>query len=101
MLFEGGIFAALLMLAFAWLVIRRLVLLTREAWRNHRLRREEMAAAICGCGLLGFLLHSLVEFNMHIPANAITAAFLAGAFLRPLRRNGERATDSNGEAASD
>ena len=35
-------------------------------------------------GLLGLLLHSLVEFNMHIPANAILGALLAGAYLRPL-----------------
>ena len=41
-------------------------------------------AALCGLGLLGFLLHSLVDFNMHIPANAIMASLLAGVFLRPL-----------------
>ena len=36
----------------------------------------------CGVGLLAFLLHSWVEFNMHIPALAVTAAFLSGVFLR-------------------
>jgi hypothetical protein len=41
-----------------------------------------MASALCGLGLLGLLLHSLVEFNMHIPANAILGALLAGAYLR-------------------
>lgn len=84
MLFEGGIFAVLLMLAFAWLAIARLLELTRIARREGRFRREEMASALCGLGLLGFLLHSFVEFNMHIPANAIVACLLAGVYLRPL-----------------
>lgn len=84
MLFEGGIFAALLMAAFAWLAAARGIALVRLALRERRLRREAMACAVCGLGLLGFLAHSLVEFNMHIPANAIVAALLAGAFLRPL-----------------
>ena len=35
-------------------------------------------------GALALLLHSWVEFNMHIPALALTAAFLMGVFLRPL-----------------
>lgn len=94
MLFEGGLFAALLMAAFAWLLVARAIVLVRLVLRERRLRREEMAAAVCGLGLLGFLLHSLVEFNMHIPANAIAAALLAGACLRPLppdeRREGPR-----------
>jgi hypothetical protein len=36
--------------------------------------------------LLGLLLHSLVEFNMHIPANAILGAMLAGVYLRPFEK---------------
>jgi O-antigen ligase len=32
-------------------------------------------------GLAAMLLHSLVDFNFHIPANAATAAILAGALL--------------------
>lgn len=87
MLFEGGIFAVLLMAAMGWLLVTRAVALVRAGMRRRRLRTEEMAAAICGLGLLGFLLHSFVEFNMHIPANAILAALLAGAYLRPLGTN--------------
>jgi O-antigen ligase len=86
MLFEGGIPAALLMAAFAWLAGARAVVLVRAWMRRRRLRRAEMVAALCGLGLLGFLLHSLLEFNMHIPANAIVAALLAGVYLRPLDR---------------
>jgi len=32
-------------------------------------------------GLAAFLLHGLVDFNLHIPANAATAAILAGIVL--------------------
>jgi O-antigen ligase len=85
LLFEGGVFAVLLMGAFAWLAGSRTVALVREARKRRRLRSEQMLAAVCGIGLLGFLLHSLVEFNMHIPANAVAAALLAGVFLRPSR----------------
>lgn len=85
LLFEGGIFSVLLMGAFAWLAIARAVALVRAGLRRRRLHREELLTAICGLGLLGFLLHSLVEFDMHIPANAIMACLLAGVYLRPLQ----------------
>jgi hypothetical protein len=91
LLFEGGIFAVVLMAAFGWLAVSRAILLVRNALRRRRLRREEMVSAICGLGLLGFLLHSFVEFNMHIPANAIMASLLAGVYLRPL--DGEESAD--------
>jgi hypothetical protein len=90
MLMEGGIFAVVLAAAFLWLAGSRAALLVKAAFRDSGLSQEKMAAALCGLGLLGFLLHSFVEFNMHIPANAIVAALLAGAFLRPLDRNGAR-----------
>ena len=96
LLFEGGIFAVLLMAAFAWLALARAVLLVRIARRRGWLRREEMAAALCGLGLLGFLLHCFVDFNMHIPANAIAAALLAGVYLRPLQPR-EDTEESNGD----
>jgi hypothetical protein len=101
MLFEGGIFAAVLIAAFGYLAFQRVVLLTRAGLHNRRLRRDEMAAAMCGCALLGFLVHSLVEFNMHIPANAIVAALLAGAFLRPFKSREDSADEGEEEAAGD
>ena len=90
MLFEGGASSLVLALAFLWLTIGRAVLLARSAARRGDLHNEEMAAALCGLGLLGLLVHSLVEFNMHIPANAIAASLLAGAYLRPLRPHSSR-----------
>jgi hypothetical protein len=84
MLFEGGIFFVLLAAAFAWLAGERAFHLASSALRERTLDREAMAAALCGFGLLGLLLHSLVDFNLRIPANAILGALLAGVYFRPL-----------------
>ncbi len=84
LLFEGGVFFVLLAAGFLWLAARRAWHLVHVARRDRKLDRDAMAATVCGLGLLGLLLHSLVEFNMRIPANAILAALLAGAYLRPL-----------------
>ena len=84
MLFEGGIVFVLAAAAFAWLAGQRALRLAQLVRQGHRLDRDAMAAAVCGLGLLGFLLHSLVEFNMRIPANAMLATWLAAVYLRPL-----------------
>ena len=89
LLFEGGMFAVVLAAAFLWLAIRRVLVLLRAAAGPGLLTADQMVSAFCGIGLSGFLVHSLVEFNMHIPANAILAALLAGAFLRPLNAEPE------------
>ncbi|MEJ6021327.1 O-antigen ligase family protein [Ramlibacter sp. PS4R-6] len=81
MLFDGGVFALILVAAFVFLAAPRAASLVRTSAGE---QRETRASALCGLGLLGFLLHSLVEFNMHIPANAILASLLAGVYLRPL-----------------
>jgi hypothetical protein len=88
MLFEGGIFFVVFAVAFLWLAVQRAVRLARMALRERTLERDAMAASLCGLGLLGLLLHSLVDFNLRIPANAILGALLAGAYFRPLA--GER-----------
>jgi hypothetical protein len=84
MLFEGGMFFVLFAAAFAWLAFERGWRLVHTALRDRILDRDAMAAALCGLGLLGLLLHSLVDFNLRIPANAILGALLAGAYLMPL-----------------
>ncbi|WP_418321489.1 O-antigen ligase family protein [Piscinibacter sakaiensis] len=67
-----------------------LALVLRQLWqlRRARKRRGEVAGPVllrllAGLGVLAMLLHSWVEFNMHIPALAMTAALLMGIFLRP------------------
>ena len=39
-------------------------------------------AVACGLGALATALHALVDYPLHIPANAMMAAFLLGVFLR-------------------
>ncbi|HSV45252.1 MAG TPA: O-antigen ligase family protein, partial [Ramlibacter sp.] len=63
LLFEGGLLAALLAALFAALVLAQAIRLARRAWREGELDRQALPSALCGLGLLGFLLHSLVEFN--------------------------------------
>jgi O-antigen ligase len=76
-LFEGGVFAAALIIAFAAFYVRRWPHLWRaEHWS--RLRFVQIAAGI-SLFLLG--LHGLVDFNLHIPANAIYFAFIAALFF--------------------
>lgn len=84
MLLEGGMLFVVFGGCFAWLLMRRATLLASQALRERTLDRESMMSAICGIGLLGFLLHAAVDFPMRVPANAILAALFAGAFLRPL-----------------
>ena len=68
-------------LAGGALMLAGLVLFLGVAFRNlgERLRHEsgcmQLGAALGCCGLL---VHSLVDFNLHIPANAAWFAFCAG-----------------------
>jgi O-antigen ligase len=45
-----------------------------------RLLEGERRLLVIGCGgaLVAILLHSLVDFNLHVPANAMTLAWIAG-----------------------
>jgi hypothetical protein len=81
---EGGVLFLAIAGCFAFLVLRRAAFLLRSAWQHRTLDRDSMLAALCGIALAGFLAHSLVDFPMRVPANAILASLLAGAFLRPL-----------------
>lgn len=70
---EGGLAGAAFLSLLLAPVLRRIV--TGLAGRG-----GPMAAGLAA-GLLALLLHSLVDFNLHIPSNAATAAVLAGALL--------------------
>jgi O-antigen ligase len=76
-LFEGGLVAAALIVLLLVLFARQWVRLwTRQTWS--RFRFLQVGAGI-GLGLL--LLHSLVDFNLHIPANVVYFAFLSAVFF--------------------
>ena len=80
----GGLFVALAGLA-GWLIVRQ----TRSLWHKVHAAGRGLGAVqlqlCCGLGLLALLLHSWVDFNLRIPANAMLSACLLGAFLRPCR----------------
>ncbi|MGP1693005.1 MAG: O-antigen ligase family protein, partial [Giesbergeria sp.] len=84
LLMELGLPGLLLALAVAALVLAQWVRLLCAYRAERRLSGELALRAYCGLGALALLLHSTVEFNMHIPALALTAAFLLGVYLRPL-----------------
>ena len=44
--------------------------------------KQNKLALACAMGLLAVSLHAWVDFPLHIPANAMLAAFLLGTFLR-------------------
>jgi len=80
----GVLFVGLACLAI-WLIQRQALVLYRQV----RVAGYESDTAriqlCCALGLLALLLHSWVDFNLRIPANAMLAACLLGGFLRPSR----------------
>ena len=89
-LFEGGLATAMLMLAFLTLYVLR----WREIWPtgNGRWAPITFVRIAAGISLLLMGLHGLIDFNLHIPANAAFFAFLAGVFFHP--GTGQRASES-------
>jgi O-antigen ligase len=63
---ETGLLGSLAFLWFVWVYARRFAHLTRE-WQFDSFATLRMAAAT---SCLGLLVHSVVDFNLHIPANA-------------------------------
>jgi O-antigen ligase len=100
-LFEGGLVAALLMVGFLALYLMR----WRKVWP-----REDYCPPYCfirisaGIGLLLMGLHGMIDFNLHIPANAVYFAFLAGVFFHQANpaeaRQSPRSPKVRGEPAA-
>ena len=80
----GALFVALAGLA-ACLIVRQAITLWRQVGATRGRFSSVQLQLCCGLGLLAVLLHSWVDFNLRIPANAVLAACLLGAFLRPCR----------------
>jgi O-antigen ligase len=70
---EGGL------LALALLAIV-LVAIARAVFRGLAVLSDPVATG-AGFGLTALLVHGLVDFNFHIPANAAIAAVLAGVLF--------------------
>ncbi len=80
-LFETGILGGLLIALFLWAYFRR----WGQVWTTKAWSRFRFLQIASGIGLLLMLLHSLVDFNLHIPANIVFFAFLAGVFFSPVQ----------------
>lgn len=80
-LFEGGLATAVLMLAFLALYGLR----WRQIWPSGEERWTSISFVriAAGIALLLMGLHGLIDFNLHIPANAAYFAFVAGIFFHP------------------
>ena len=78
--FVGAALAAALALWILWRLVS-VVLWTRGS------RNWELAVGLLGA-LLAIALHSLVDFNLYIPANALTLAWLTGIADSPGLREG-------------
>ncbi|MGH9431538.1 MAG: O-antigen ligase family protein [Terriglobia bacterium] len=83
----GGLLALVALAAFLVAVFRRLRagpasldLADSPDWMDHWIR---LGAAV---GCVGLLVHSLADFNLHIPANAAWFAMLAGLAITGARR---------------
>lgn len=84
LLVEGGLVAALLLLWFIYLYGRQWwVIIKNRYWEL-----DHIMQAAAGIGMLALLLHSFVDFNLHIPANLIYFAMLAGIFFNNTSSNG-------------
>ncbi len=76
---EFGVPGALLVGGlFAWTFVRVLQVAFGRRGTEHRELAVGLAAA-----LLAFSIHSLADFNLYIPANALAFAWLAGVALSP------------------
>ena len=77
LLFEMGAFGAAIIVGFLLLYLFACFMLRGRGW--NRMHFIQVAAAI---GIFLMLLHSLADFNLHTPANAIVFAFLVGILFR-------------------
>jgi O-antigen ligase len=81
-LMELGAAGVALMTAVVVLFVYQIISFIDIYRVEKRLSSNLVMQCFCGISLVAFLLHCWVEFNMHIPALAMTAAFLGGVFLR-------------------
>lgn len=90
---EGGIIAAALILGFLALYLMRWF----KVWKRGEWATFSFIQVGAGIGLLAMILHTFVDFNLHIPANQIYFAFLAALFFH---HASEQAPDEQGASTS-
>jgi O-antigen ligase len=83
LLLEMGLLGGMIIIAFLFLYVTGWTTLYRQ--RTDQMHLFQVAS---GISLFILLLHSLVDFNLHTPANAIVFAFLGGIFFRKRQHRG-------------
>ena len=83
---EGGLVSAAVIVGFGWFYVKRWT----QVWYRGTWSTFRFIQVGAGISILLLALHGLVDFNFHIPANAIFFAFLAGVFFH---RYSEEARD--------
>jgi O-antigen ligase len=71
---DMGIPAALLLFGSLWLLAWKVA---RKSLTFER-RSEKRLAAACAGAMIALLIHSLTDFNLQIPANALIFSWVAG-----------------------
>ena len=99
-LLEFGLMAAVLIAVWLLFYLRQ----WGRAWKRGEWMQFRFVQAGAGIALLLMMLHSLVDFNLRIPANAVFAAFLTAIFFHhppeEERRRSSRRREAAGESES-
>jgi O-antigen ligase len=99
-LLEFGLMAAVLVVVWLLFYVRQ----WGRVWKQGEWTPFRFAQAGAGIALFLMMLHTLVDFNLRIPANAVFAAFLATVFLHhppdEERRRSSRGRETVGESES-
>jgi O-antigen ligase len=77
-LFEQGLLAVVLILLGVTLYVRQ----WKTVWTGNTWGLFRFIQVGAGIGILMMLLHSLIDFNLHIPVNAIFLAFFCWGFFQ-------------------
>ena len=96
-LLECGLVAAVLIVAWLLFYFRQ----WGRVWKRGEWTPFRFAQAGAGIALLLMMLHSLVDFNLRIPANAVFVAFLAAVFFHRLLEEERRRSSQRREATSE
>lgn len=81
---ETGIVGGCFLIAISWLILRTTIM----TWKNELIPVERLQIVGLGLAVLAPLIHSFVDFPLHLPAIAVIFAVLLALYLRNLKRVG-------------
>jgi O-antigen ligase len=86
----GGIIVGAALLTLAWSVLRTWKYVRRSNEISTRTSNRSAVVLGCSIGLLAIVLHSITDFNLHIPGNAVVAVTLMAIVISHMRFATER-----------